>query len=400
MQDGDLTLFDLERYMFDIELKGRAMERRHFIAVLGGGAILAAGTAAGLIAGRRPRTALMPWQVAGAGHADPRVRALSWAILAPNPHNRQPWQVDLSVPDQAVLHVDTERLLPQTDPFSRQITIGLGCFIELAVMAAAQDGIAVAAEVFPEGSDAAALDRRPVAILRFGGPTQADPLFAHCLERRSNKEPYDTAMPVAQDALDAILAAARHGRATGSVAAQDIAEMRALTHEALAIEIDTPRTYLESVDLFRIGARAVDANPDGIDFTGPMFELLGATGMMGRAALLDPSSVAYRAGRAAVFENTDTAMGHLWLVTEGNARVDQIAAGRDWLRLNLAATRAGVAMQPLSQALQEYPEMEALHGQVHARLAPGGGTVQMLARIGYGSSVSPSPRWPLETKLI
>ena len=31
------------------------------------------------------------------------------------------------------------------------------------------------------------------------------------------------------------------------------------------IEIETPRTYKESVDLFRIGRAEVDANPDGID---------------------------------------------------------------------------------------------------------------------------------------
>lgn len=32
------------------------------------------------------------------------------------------------------------------------------------------------------------------------------------------------------------------------------------------------RTFQESIDLFRIGHREVDANPDGIDFTGPLFE--------------------------------------------------------------------------------------------------------------------------------
>lgn len=44
--------------------------------------------------------------------------------------------------------------------------------------------------------------------------------------------------------------------------------------------------------------------------------------------------------------------------------------------------------------------MADLHRQVHARLAPDGGTVQMLARIGYGPSVGASPRWPLEARII
>jgi hypothetical protein len=128
--------------------------------------------------------------------------------------------------------------------------------------------------------------------------------------------------------------------------------------------------------------------------------VLGATGLMTRESLLDTSSQAYKAGLDAVFANTDTAMGHVWLVTSGNSRTDQIATGADWLRVNLAATAAGVALQPLSQALQEYPEMTKLYRELHARLAPQGGTVQMLARIGYGPAVDPSPRWPLEAKIL
>jgi len=77
-----------------------------------------------------------------------------------------------------------------------------------------------------------------------------------------------------------------------------------------------------------------------------------------------------------------------------------LVTGADWLRVNLAATAAGVAFQPLSQALQEYPEMAALYRDLHARLAPQGGTVQMLARIGHGPEVAPSPRWPLEAKIL
>ncbi|WP_461428722.1 Acg family FMN-binding oxidoreductase [Gymnodinialimonas sp.] len=376
------------------------MKRRHFLSILGGGVIVAATGATGLVASRQTQTALLPWETAGVAYSDPRQRALSWAILAPNPHNRQPWLVDLSVPDQATLFVDTDRLLPETDPMNRQITIGLGCFIEMARMAAAEESLAMTAELFPDGSDSQGLDGRPVAVLRFGGAAQPDPLFAHRLERRSTKEPFDTEAPVTPAILDQVLAAAQQTRVAGSVAPDSIAALRELTHEALRIEIETPRTYLESVDLFRVGARQVDANPDGIDFTGPVFELLGAAGLMNREALLDTSSTAYQEGLRAVYANTDTAMGHLWQVTPGNTREDQIAAGRDWLRLNLAATRDGVAMQPLSQALQEYPEMSEIYDSVHRQFASEGGTVQMLARIGYAAQVAPSPRWPLEARLI
>ena len=69
--------------------------------------------------------------LAGSQYTDPIRRALSFAILAPNPHNRQPWVVDLKSDTEAVLTCDLQRLLPATDPISRQIVIGLGCFLEL-----------------------------------------------------------------------------------------------------------------------------------------------------------------------------------------------------------------------------------------------------------------------------
>ena len=377
-----------------------SLSRRKTLALIGGGVIFAATAALGAVAARKPRTAQLPWASAGQG-GDARHRALSYALLAPNPHNRQPWLVDLSKPDVVTLYVDTDRLLPQTDPYSRQITIGLGCFLELMRMAASHDGQRVTITPFPEGFDDQALDTRPVARAVFEADPSVvpDPLFAYALDRRSNKEAFDTARPLPADTL-AQLDAAVSTRFGGTVDAQDVAQWRSFTHEALRIEIETPLTYKESVDLFRIGRDEVDANPDGIEFTGPMFEVMAATGLFTRASAMDPTSQAYQAGLAAVFANTDTAMGHVWLVSQGNSRPDQIATGADWLRVNLAATAAGVAFQPLSQALQEFPEMAGLNRDVHAKLAPDGGRVQMLARIGYGPAVDQSPRWPLETIIV
>ena len=376
------------------------LSRRRSLALIGGGVILAATASLGAIATRQPRTASLPWTQVGQG-TDARHRALSYALLAPNPHNRQPWLVDLRKEGEVTLYVDNAKLLPHTDPFSRQITIGLGCFLELMRMAASHDGQRVTITPFPDGFDDRALDARPVAraVFTADATVTPDPLFAFVMDRRSNKEPYDLTRPLPADTL-AKLAVAMNGRFGGTIDEAEVAYWRAFSREALRIEIETPHTYKESVDLFRIGRTEVDANPDGIDFTGPLFEVLGATGLMTRESVLNTSSQAYKAGLDAVYANADTAMGHVWLVTPGNSRPDQIATGADWLRVNLAATGAGVAFQPLSQGLQEYPEMAKLYADLHARLAPEGGTVQMFARIGYGPDVAPSPRWPLEAKIL
>ena len=379
------------------------MNRRRFLALSGGGIIVAATATVGTIASRTPTAALAPWDQAGVIYDEPRKRALSYAILAPNPHNRQPWLVDLSIPDTVVLTVDQDRMLPHTDPLNRQITIGLGCFLEVMVMAAADDGYAVDLDLFPQGSDLNGLDGRPVAIAKFqrDEDLRKDPLFGYVMARRSNKEPFDVTRSVDPAFISTIGSAAIHGsRVDGDTSAESITRLRELTYQALNIEIDTPHTFKESVDLFRIGKAEVEANPDGIDFSGPMFETLGAFGLMTREGTLDTTSVMFEQGKGAVLENTETAMGHLWQVTAGNTRIDQINAGRDWVRLNLAATAAGLSMQPLSQALQEYPEMAEHYARIHQMLAREGETVQMLCRLGYGIEIARSPRWPLDAKLI
>ena len=159
------------------------LSRRRTLALIGGGVILAAVASLGAIATRQPRTAKLPWGEAGQGE-DARHRALSWALLAPNPHNRQPWLVDLREAGVVTLYVDTMKLLPHTDPFNRQITIGLGCFLELMRMAASHDGHRVTITPFPEGFDDLALEWLAV------GPTEPaahDALLARFARCRANR---------------------------------------------------------------------------------------------------------------------------------------------------------------------------------------------------------------------
>ena len=377
------------------------LSRRKTLALIGGGVVAAASAATGAAVSRAPRTAHLPWEQAGA-YAEPRRRALSWALLAPNPHNRQPWLADLSEDGVVTLYADPGRLLPHTDPFNRQITIGMGCFLEIMRMAAAEDGYRVDLTLFPEGEDPAALDDRPIARAVFNADpgVATDPLFAEVPHRRSLKEPYDTARPVPPEALAALEAAATATLVDATADPARVQEMRDISTEAFVIEFATHRTLKESVDLFRIGAREVDANPDGLDFSGPMFEALRLTGLFTREGSLDPDGFSTRQALDMITENMQTGMAHLWQVTATNTRTDQIRAGQDWVRINLAATALGIGMQPLSQALQEFPEMAPLYARVHELLAPEGGTVQMWTRLGYGPDVGPSPRWPLDAKIV
>ena len=65
-----------------------------------------------------------------------------------------------------------------------------------------------------------------------------------------------------------------------------------------------------------------------------------------------------------------------------NSRSSQIRSGMLYSRLILTAHREGLALQPLSQVLEEYPEMSQLYSDIHHRYAKEGQTIQMLARVG------------------
>ena len=376
-----------------------ALSRRKTLALIGGGTIAAATAAsAGYFSTRTPTKALAPWTQAGQ-YDDPRMRHLSYAVLAPNPHNMQPRLVDLRTDGEAMLYVNQDKLLPHTDPFNRQITVGLGCFLELLRIAAAEHGQGMTITPFPDGYDDTALDDRPVARIVWGGSATPDPLFAEVFNRRSTKEPYDTTRPVAQETVDRIVSVA--GTAFGTVDPDQIAALRILTDDALHAEIVTPRTYKESVDVMRLGKAEINANPDGIDLGGGPMDLLADTGLLSPRTLLDTNSMAYKEGYKAVMANAKTGMGYIWQVSPTNTRLDQITAGADWLRLNLACTELGVAVQPMSQALQEYQEVAEYYDEAHKVLAPGGGTVQMLGRLGYyAPGVAQSPRWPIDAKVL
>ncbi|MFN7534198.1 MAG: Acg family FMN-binding oxidoreductase [Brevundimonas sp.] len=364
---------------------------RRTLLLVGGGAIVAAGVGAGAIeASRAPTRAMEPWSIAGS-YGEIRRNALSWALLAPNPHNLQPWRAQLVGQDGVALFLDPERTLPQTDPFGRQITIGLGCFIDLMRMAAAESGFGVDLDFYPEGE----AEQAPVVRAWFRPEAaQPDPLFRAAQTRRTSRAVYDL-RPLPAEAV-----ATLSGYGVVVSEPEAVANLRALAKEAWDIELATPRTWKESVDVLRFGARQIDASPDGLAVRGGFINLMAALGLVTREAQLPQGSTAWQSAMNSFNDAIASTPAFVVQVSEGNRRRDQLDAGARWLRLSLAATQLGLSLQPVSQALQEYPEMSGPYGRIHALYAEPGHTVQMLARIGFSPVVPPAPRWRLETKLV
>jgi len=127
----------------------------------------------------------------------------------------------------------------------------------------------------------------------------------------------------------------------------------------------------------------------------------GALGILSAEGSREPGSTGFEGTRDFYNSLIDTAQGFGWIVSAGNSRVQQLQTGGAWVRIHQAATQQGLAMHPLSQLLQEFPEMQGLYDEFHNHLgisAPA--RVQGLLRFGYAARPEPAPRWPLQSKII
>lgn len=376
------------------------MQRRQFIRLAGGGVVLAA-AATGMAgcSADLPAEALQAWTPPIQG-GDPRHWLLAHAILAPHSHNLQSWLVDLAEPDQITLFIDLKRLLPETDPLSRQMMMSQGTFLELLDLAARQQGLRADIELFPQGAfGPTVLDQRPTARVRLvaDAAVRPDPLFEQIFRRRTNREIYQPREPE-RAALEAIAASASSNTLrvgfVGGAQSDALQRHRSIAMEAWRIELETPRTVLESYKVLRIGPKEIAEHRDGISLNKPMVRALTALGLFDRSKAPLPGDAAV-AGQIKDFnQKLATTPAFFWMVTQGNDRFTQVQAGRAYARAQLTATAQGLSMHPLQQALQEYPEQAQTYAAIHTLLdaPPPTHTVQMWARLGYAPAVQPAPR--------
>ncbi len=377
------------------------MDKRQMLRMAGGGAIMAATVP--LLPGcsrEMPADAVAAWQGPPAS-LDLRRWVLSYGLLAPNAHNLQSWRVDLQTSGVIVLRMDPARLLPATDPFSRQLLISQGTFVELLALAAAQRGYRAEVELFPEGPySPTAVDGRPVARIRLA----PDPLFDQILRRRTHRGAYESRLP--EVAAMRALADSVAGLPVklGWVTSQDSAAMarhRDIAMAAWKTELSTADALLESYKVLRVGPSEISQHRDGIALNDPFVRALTAVGLFDRSKPSAPDSSEIKDQIAQFNQKMAGTPACLWLSTQGNDRLTQFECGRAYARLQLAATAQGLSMHPLSQALQEYPQQadhyRAIHELVGASAA--GQTVQMWTRLGRAAPTGPSPRRGLQAHL-
>jgi hypothetical protein len=345
--------------------------------------------------GDRPLSAVRPG-------SPPIVQALRYGITAPSAHNTQPWRIEVMSDTEAQVFFDSDRLLPATDPPGRQVHISHGTLVEMTAIAATHLGYRAEIELLPKGEmTLAEYGTKPTAHLSLIADSRVneDPLFSQVLLRRSSRLPH-TPQPVTDDERAAITAAAtRPGVEPGWIPAQRMAEAIDLAIQGMTVETRGHGTWEETNQWFRFSDAEIAAKGDGLNAN-----TAGVTGLplLALRTITRPGNWHLWLNRAgflnAFAKAARTTQALFTLVTPANTMADWITTGRSYMRAQLTAGGCNLRFHPVSQTLQEFPQMDPLRARMDAlvNITPPA-KLQMLIRAGHTQPPALSPRRDLQS---
>ncbi|MFT4607221.1 MAG: hypothetical protein ACI9YO_001493 [Gammaproteobacteria bacterium] len=342
------------------------------------------------------------WNGPDENEKDIRLQVLAYAILSPNPHNKQPWIIRFTGPKSFKLYVDPDRLLPETDPVYRQIHIGQGTFLETLAVAANGLGYQTKIDYFPEGmyGNTELLDK-PIATIELTQQTglNKDPLFNALLLRHSNKREYDNyRLSTAElNSLRDVHQQQSEYKLTVIDSPKDNARMVNILTKAMQIEVGNTQRDMETIKMFRFNDEEAKKYRDGFGVaqngTSGLMKFVAETFFLSREKV-EKNPTAFGQQAVDITEKTSKSTSTFaWLSSAGNSRLDQVKIGRNYCRINLQTTLMGIAQHPMSQVLQEYDDMLDLQTKFKQSFnIPKSETVQMLFRLGKAEPVAHGPR--------
>ncbi|NJJ40062.1 Acg family FMN-binding oxidoreductase [Paenibacillus apii] len=332
---------------------------------------------------------------------DPRLQLVAHGLLAANSHNLQPWKIRLDQQNPLLfyLYTDSERLATESDPLARQTLVSQGTFLEYLRIAGEQLGYPAEIALFPDGEYdeqhlRESMERKPVAKITLSKANpRRDPLYEFMFLPDTNRMAYraDEVTPAqirklsATDTEQDLILSFLNGH-------KDIEKFGAYGMEGTEIETGLRRMNDESARIFRSNEYQKNKYRFGFSFEGQ-----GTTGwkkhlLQGLITLIPSLNNEEAAAKLAV-QTARTAASHTpayaLVLSKDNSRTSQVKAGMLYSRLILAAHEEGLVMQPLSQVLEEYPEMREAFGRIHREYASPGETIQFLIRLGRPTQETP-----------
>ncbi|MCL1632135.1 hypothetical protein M3N64_09245 [Sporolactobacillus sp. CPB3-1] len=377
-------------------MKRKGMRKLMIITISSLLAVLFLGSLALFLAGGllQPRHYMQPWDPNYAKRfSDPRIRLTAYGLLAANGHNMQPWTIrlDRSNPMVFYLYADPARMSPMADPDARQMMITQGTFLEYVRVAGQTIGHPVTIDLFPEGTYdephlKQSMAEKPVAkIIMSNANPQKNHLFDAIYIPDTNRTAYQS-KPLTHVQVAAFERLKTSEVTTTVFTDQTNADtLGKIAHDSATIEAHTARVMDEAAAIFRANEYQKNQTRYGFSFEGQGtsgFRLYFMQGLITLFPFLNNS----KASADLMIQSTRAALDHTpayaMISSRKNDRLSQVKSGMIYSRLNLTASSLGLAVQPVSQALEEYPEMRAQYTLIHRKYAAQGQTIQMLVRVG------------------
>ncbi|TEB14964.1 hypothetical protein Psfp_02536 [Pelotomaculum sp. FP] len=338
---------------------------------------------------------LEPWQKTySQKFDDPRIQLAAHGLLAANGHNMQPWKIRLDKDDPMVfyLYADNDRLPNEVDPFARQMIITQGTFLEYVKIAGDELGYKAAVELFPNGGYdeqilQASMKIKPVAKIRLTkDQPQNNPLYDSLFLPDTNRAAYQSDK-LTSEQIDQLEATNTDVNMSIKIFQdkENIEKQGSYAMKSATIEAGVSRVMQETDTIFRANEYQKNKYRYGFSVEGQ-----GTSGIMQHIlqglVTVFPSLNSGKAASEMFIQSTRTSVdntpAYAMIITNDNSRSSQVKSGMLYSRLVLTAHRLGLVMQPLSQVLEEYPEMKEPYSGIHRDYASDGGTIQMLVRLG------------------
>ena len=307
--------------------------------------------------------AFQPWSDWKEGKLSGPMGLLPSAILASSPHNTQPWLFDVRE-DKIDIYADTERHLGSFDPYLREMHIGLGCALQNMMIAAPEYGYAADFQ-YHEASLSQlkpASGPRLAATLWLSKEKAArDPLYQQIDRRQTYRGRYDRSRQIDGAHLARYQQIAqKHGVELALFSADEermhFDELVMTATQAIVTDMEMVH---DSESWFRFHASDIEKHKDGVT--------MDSVGM--------PAAMTFLAKMAPPLSPED---GHnIWMNTTRDVHLatapitaglvvrdrfslsDNLRAGRAWQEIHLAATEAGISMQPMNQPVEWLDRLEA-----------------------------------------
>jgi hypothetical protein len=320
----------------------------------------------------------------------PILKLLAIGLNAPSAHNTQAWKFKIISDTEAEIYIDETRLLPQTDPPTRQIHISGGCFLETIAIGSTIIKYQTTISLFPNGEyTLSEIGQKPFASIKLIQQEKGNihPLADHIFHRHTSRLVYESDF-ISDETKNKLIkeSSSEYSRLIIQNKQEEIKPYLDIFKEAMKIESFNLPTNEETRRMFRFNSEEIETKRDGLTFEGQ-----GTTGLskvFTKMAVKNNEESWNKksnidAGLEKFNKGVDSSKGLVYWITETNTIKDWINVGRDITNFLLVLTKNDMYAHPLNQGIQEYKAMDETRTKLDSLMKiENNQTIQMIVRIG------------------